>query len=194
MDNLDGILNFIKENKEFLEKMNQEMKSNYGQAPLVWMTIDEAKGILWDLRDLYKQTYGYDWLKQEPWFDEFKNRIKQAQILHLKQENNRLKADQARDNRLKNQFLRTVKQEVKYMQFLKKKETLPNINSQLTLNGKEVEIIFNLLEEFTDTMNTSEYDIFKKLEKHLYEPKKDNDYNIETECEIQNLQLVTQTE
>lgn len=187
MDNLAGILNFIKENKEFLEKMNKEMKPNYGKAPLVWMTIDEAKGILWDLRDLYKQTYGYDWLKQEPWFDEFKNRIKQAQILHLKQENNRLKADQARDNRLKNQFLRTVKQEVKYMKSLNEKETLPNINSQLTLNGKEVEIIFNLLEEFTDTMNTSEYDVYKKLEKHLYEPRKDGDYDIETECEIQNL-------
>lgn len=154
---------------------------------MVCLPIDEAKGILWDLRDLYKQTYGYDWLKQEPWFDEFKKRIKQAQILHLKQENNRLKADQARDNRLKNQFLRTVKQEVKYMKFLKKKETLPNINSQLTLNGKEIEIIYNLLSEFTDTMNTSEYDVFKKLEKHLYEPRKDEDYDIETECEIQNL-------
>ena len=187
MSNLDGIKDFIEENKEFLENMNQEMKSNYGQAPLVWMTIEEAKGILWDLQDLYKQTYGYDWLKQEPWFDEFKKRIKQAQILHLKQENNQLKADQARDNRLKNQFLRTVKQEVKYMKSLKKKETLPNINSQLTLNGKEVEIIYNLLEEFTDTMNTSEYDVFKKLEKHLYEPRKDGDYDIETECEIQNL-------
>ena len=68
-----------------------------------------------------------------------------------------------------------------------KKETYPNINSQLTLNGKEVEIIYNLLEEFTDTMNTSEYKIYKKLEKHLYEPKQDNDYDIEIECEIQNL-------
>ena len=73
------------------------------------------------------------------------------------------------------------------MNFTNKKETNPNINSQLTLNGKEVKIIYTLLEEFTDTMNTSEYDVFKKLEKHLYEPKKDNDYDIETECEIQNL-------
>ena len=187
MNNFDGIKDFIKENKEFLEKMNQEMKSNYGQTPLVWMTIDEAKGILWDLRDLHKQTYGYDYVKNEPWFDEFKNRIKQAQILHLKHENNRLKTDQVRDNKLKNQFQRTIEQEVKYMKFLNEKETLPNINSQITLNGKEVEIIYNLLEEFTNTMNTSEYNVYKKLEKHLYEPKKDDNYDIETECEIQNL-------
>ena len=110
MNNLDGILNFIKENKEFLEKMNQEMKSNYGQAPLVWMTIDEAKGILWDLRDLYKQTYGREWVKDEPWFDEFKKRINKAEIKHLKREIAQWKEEQARDNYYLQQFLKNVKQ------------------------------------------------------------------------------------
>lgn len=46
MSNFDGILNFIEENKESLENMNQEMKASYGQAPLVWFTVDEAKGLL----------------------------------------------------------------------------------------------------------------------------------------------------
>ena len=45
----------------------------------VMLTIEEAKGILWDLRDLYKQTYGYEWIKNEPWFDEFKKRIEKAE-------------------------------------------------------------------------------------------------------------------
>lgn len=45
----------------------------------VVLTIEEAKGILWDLRDLYKQTYGYEWVKNEPWFDEFKKRIEKAE-------------------------------------------------------------------------------------------------------------------
>lgn len=46
------------------------------------LTVEEAKGILWDLRDLYKQTYGYEWVKNEPWFDEFKKRIQQAEKGH----------------------------------------------------------------------------------------------------------------
>ena len=46
---------------------------------MVCLTVDEAKDILWDLRDFYKQTYGYEWVKNEPWFDEFKNRIKRAE-------------------------------------------------------------------------------------------------------------------
>lgn len=45
----------------------------------ITLTIEEAKGILWDLRDLYKQTYGYEWVKNEPWFDEFKKRIEKAE-------------------------------------------------------------------------------------------------------------------
>lgn len=47
---------------------------------IVCLTVEEAKGILWDLRDLYKQTYGYEWVKNEPWFDEFKKRIEQAEM------------------------------------------------------------------------------------------------------------------
>lgn len=46
----------------------------------VLLTVDEAYDILWDLRDLYKQTYGYEWVKNEPWFDEFKKRIQQAEV------------------------------------------------------------------------------------------------------------------
>ena len=46
---------------------------------IIILTVEEAKGILWDLRDLYKQTYGYEWVKNEPWFDEFKKRIEQAE-------------------------------------------------------------------------------------------------------------------
>lgn len=46
---------------------------------VVILTVEEAKGILWDLRDLYKQTYGYEWVKNEPWFAEFKWRIEQAE-------------------------------------------------------------------------------------------------------------------
>lgn len=45
----------------------------------VCLTVAEAKGILWDLRDLYKQIYGYEWVKNEPWFNEFKKRIEQAE-------------------------------------------------------------------------------------------------------------------
>lgn len=50
-----------------------------GKDHLVRLTVEEAKGILWDLRDLYKQTYGYEWVKNEPWFDEFKKRIEKAE-------------------------------------------------------------------------------------------------------------------
>ena len=49
------------------------------EEPKVVLTVEEAKDILWDLRDLYKQTYGYEWVKNEPWFDEFKKRIEQAE-------------------------------------------------------------------------------------------------------------------
>ncbi len=45
----------------------------------VVLTTEEASGILWDLRDFYKQIYGYEWVKNEPWFAEFKKRIEQAQ-------------------------------------------------------------------------------------------------------------------
>ncbi len=50
----------------------------------VLLTVDEATDILWDLRVLYKQTYGCEWVKNEPWFDEFKTRIEQAEINHAK--------------------------------------------------------------------------------------------------------------
>lgn len=43
MSELDGIKDFIEENKESLEKMNQEMKASYGREPLVWLTIEEAE-------------------------------------------------------------------------------------------------------------------------------------------------------
>ena len=42
MNNLDGIKDFIEDNKEVLENMNQEMKASYGRAPLIWMTVDEV--------------------------------------------------------------------------------------------------------------------------------------------------------
>ena len=45
MSKLDGIKDFIEDNKEPLEKMNEEMKANSGKAPLVWLTTEEA-GIL----------------------------------------------------------------------------------------------------------------------------------------------------
>lgn len=48
------------------------------EEPKVELTIDEAKEILWDLRVLYKQTYGCEWVKNEPWLDEFKKRIEKA--------------------------------------------------------------------------------------------------------------------
>ena len=54
------------------------LDEHFKVEPKVWLTVEEAKGILWDLRDLYKQTYGYEWVKNEPWFDEFKKRIEQA--------------------------------------------------------------------------------------------------------------------
>lgn len=50
---------------------------------IVVLSVEEAKGILWDLRDLYKQTYGREWVKAEPWFDEFKNRIARAEAVQL---------------------------------------------------------------------------------------------------------------
>lgn len=49
------------------------------EEPKVELTIDEAKEILWDLRVLYKQTYGCEWVKNEPWLDEFKKRIEKAE-------------------------------------------------------------------------------------------------------------------
>ena len=79
----------------------------------ITLTVEEAKGILWDLRDLYKQTYGYEWVKNEPWFDEFKKRIEQAEefqkqeeIINLKCETEQLKSEQELDNWLKDQFLK----------------------------------------------------------------------------------------
>lgn len=42
MDKLDGIKDFIEDNKESLEKMNKEMIASYGQVPLVWLTVEEA--------------------------------------------------------------------------------------------------------------------------------------------------------
>lgn len=46
MSELEGIKDFIKANKESIENMNKEMIARYGQAPLVWFTVDEAKGLL----------------------------------------------------------------------------------------------------------------------------------------------------
>ena len=79
MSELEGIKDFIEENKQSLENMNQEMIARCGHVPLVWLTVEEAYDILWDMRDLYKQTYGYEWVKNEPWFDEFKKRIQRAE-------------------------------------------------------------------------------------------------------------------
>lgn len=46
MSKLDGIKDFIKANKSSLKNMNQEMKVSYGRAPLVWLTIEEAKKLM----------------------------------------------------------------------------------------------------------------------------------------------------
>lgn len=77
---------------------------------VVCLTVDEAKGILWDLRDLYKQTYGREWVKDEPWFDEFKKQINKAEIKHLKREIAQWKEEQKRDNFYLQLFLENVKQ------------------------------------------------------------------------------------
>ena len=45
MIEIEGIKDFIVNNKESLEKMNQEMIASRGHVPLVWLTVDEAKEI-----------------------------------------------------------------------------------------------------------------------------------------------------
>ena len=62
---------------DYLERKELKPKDITGT---VCLSVEEAYDILWDLRDLYKQTYGYEWVKNEPWFDEFKKRIEQAKI------------------------------------------------------------------------------------------------------------------
>lgn len=42
---LDGIEDFIECNKQSLENMNKEMLASYGQVPLVWLTLKEAKDL-----------------------------------------------------------------------------------------------------------------------------------------------------
>ena len=46
MIEIEGIKDFIENNKESLEKMNQEMIASRGHVPLVWLTVDEAKALL----------------------------------------------------------------------------------------------------------------------------------------------------
>ena len=59
---LDGIKDFIECNKSSLENMHKEMLASYGQVPLVWLTIDEAKlavrGLtvgIFEMKDLDKE-------------------------------------------------------------------------------------------------------------------------------------------
>lgn len=61
---------------DYLER--KELKSDDFEGCVV-LSVEEAKEILWDLRVLYKQTYGCEWVKNEPWLDEFKKRIEKAE-------------------------------------------------------------------------------------------------------------------
>lgn len=56
MSKLDGIKDFIEDNKEVLEKMNQEMKASYGREPLVWLTVEEAKRVQNALYELLRNS------------------------------------------------------------------------------------------------------------------------------------------
>ena len=60
MSKLDGIKDFIEANKSSLENMNQEMKASYGRAPLVWLTVDEAKefeAMIYDFLETFESQF-----------------------------------------------------------------------------------------------------------------------------------------
>lgn len=45
MSEIEGIKDFVEANKSSLENMNKEMLASYGQIPLVWLTLQEAKDL-----------------------------------------------------------------------------------------------------------------------------------------------------